>query len=166
MSHPKSSAPMLQFNLLSALSPGVMGHALKRHTLLSRSFLRAAANGMASAELLSFSARPQTWQELLALQQAVLAQLQQRQLEWMNGWFAWMRDYLTIREVNTLSKLAEQECNLAAQFVMLLQAQATDLIDLQENVEVNYGYWLSEVAASGLRRDDQQTLRPSKVTAA
>ena len=43
-----------------------------------------------------------------------------------------------------MSKLVEQEFNLVGQLVQLLSNQATNLATLQENVEVDYGYWVHE----------------------
>lgn len=134
--------------LISALAalphPLVIEHALKRYSLLSRQLTHAASNGLATAALLPFATRPQTWHELFQLQQAVLQQWQQLQQGWLRGWGAWLQEFARLKRVNTMSKLVEQEFNLAGQFLLLLQGQATDWANLQENVEVNYGYWLHE----------------------
>lgn len=128
--------------------PPAVEHLLKRHSLLSRQLAQATQHGWSTAALLPFATQPQTWQELLQLQQAVVQQLQQLQHGWINGWTAWLGEFGQLKRANTMSKLVEQEFNLVAQFVLLLQGQATDLTNLQENIEVNYGYWLSEQARS------------------
>lgn len=127
-------------------SAPVVGHLLQRHALLSRQLAQATQHGWASAAL-PFAARPQTWQELCDLQQAVLQQLQQLQQGWLQGWTAWLGEFGQLKRANTMSKLVEQEFNLAAQWLLLLQGQATDLTNLQENIEINYGYWLSQQTA-------------------
>lgn len=124
--------------------PPVVEHLLKRYSLLSRQLAQSAHNGWTSAALLPFSTGPQTWQELFQLQQVVLQQVEQLHQGWLSGWTAWLGEFAQLKRVNTMSKLVEQEFNLAAQFVLLLQGQATDWTSLQENIEVNYGYWLSE----------------------
>lgn len=126
----------------------VVEHLLKRYSLLSRQLTQNTHNGWTSAALLPFSTRPQTWQELFQLQQAVLQQVEQLHQGWLSGWTAWLGEFAQLKRVNTMSKLVEQEFNLAAQFVLLLQDQATDWTSLQENIEVNYGYWLSEKLSS------------------
>jgi hypothetical protein len=43
-----------------------------------------------------------------------------------------------------MSKLAEREGNIFGQAAQILCSQATDLVGLQENIAVDYGYWVSE----------------------
>jgi hypothetical protein len=47
------------------------------------------------------------------------------------------------RGANTMSKLVERESNIGVQFGQLLGAQLTDLVGLQENIEVDYSYWIN-----------------------
>jgi len=128
--------------------PPVVEHLLKRSSLLSRQLAQTAHNSWTTAALLPFAARPQTWQELFQLQQAVLQQVGQLHHGWTSGWTSWLGEFAQLKRVNTMSKLVEQEFNLVAQFVLLLQGQATDWTNLQENIEVNYGYWLHETLRS------------------
>lgn len=122
----------------------VVAHLLQRHALLSRQLAQATKHSWATATLQPLTTPPQTWQELFELQQAVLQQLQQLQQGWFQGWTAWLDEFGQLKRANTMSKLVEQEFNLAAQWLLLLQGQATDLTNLQENIEINYGYWLSQ----------------------
>lgn len=128
--------------------PLFIDYLQKRNSLLSRHLAQTAFNGWTAAARLSFSTRPKTWQELLELQQAVAQQVQQLHQGWMQGWAGWLGEFDQLKRVNTMSKLVEQEFNLAAQCLLLLQGQATDWTNLLENVEVNYGYWLSEQPGS------------------
>lgn len=128
--------------------PVAMQHALTLHTLMSGWLTRAANSGIAAVKLNPFAANPQTWGELLQLQGAVMQQLQQQQQDWLRGWAAWTQEAAQIKHVNTMSKLVEQEFNLVAQFVQLLSEQATNFVNLQENIEVNYSYWVSEELGS------------------
>lgn len=129
-------------------APPVVEHLLKRFSLVNRQLAQSAHHGWTSAALLPFAARPQTWQELFQLQQAVWQQMGQLQQGWTRGWTSWLEEFAQLKRVNTMSKLVEQEFNLAAQFLLLLQGQATDWTGLQENIEVNYGYWLHETVRS------------------
>ncbi|WP_051975315.1 hypothetical protein [Cupriavidus necator] len=61
---------------------------------------------------------------------------------------SWLQERARIRRANSVSKLMEQEFDLLARFVLLLSDQAVDLVTLQENVEVNTGYWLGQKAAA------------------
>lgn len=139
------SPPAAQASLAPPLA---IEHLLKRHSLLNRQLAQATHNSWNTAALLPFTTRLETWQELWQMQQAVLQQTQQMQQGWMQGWTAWLGEFGQLKRANTMSKLVEQEFNLVAQFVLLLQGQATDWTNLQENIEVNYGYWLSEQARS------------------
>lgn len=130
--------------LAANAKPLVVEHALKGYTLLGRQVANAAQNGWASAALLPLVAGPETWQELLELQQAVIRQAHELQQGWLRGWGQWLEQFGQLRRVNTLSKLLEEEFNLVGQCLTLLQGQVTDVATLQESVEVNYGYWLRQ----------------------
>lgn len=78
------------------------------------------------------------------MQQAVVERLTLQQQAWMQGWAAWNRERAEIRGANTVTKLVEQEFNLVAQIGQLLIDQTTNLIALQENIEVSYAYWLNQ----------------------
>ena len=68
----------------------------------------------------------------------------QQQQDWLRGWAVWNQERASIKGANTVSKLVEQEFNLMAQIGQLLLNQTTNLVALQENVEVAYAYWLNE----------------------
>lgn len=141
--------PMSRLAAVSAMPhPLLVEHALKRYTILNRWMSRAVNNSIASAKLAPLATHPQVWETIFRLQQAVLEQVQEQQLDWLHGWEAWLAELAQIKRVNTLSKLVEQEFNLAAQLVVFFQERATDLVKLQENVQVNYGYWINEQLGS------------------
>lgn len=144
MPHPNDPAPISHLASVAAPHPLIIEHTLKRVTLMSRRIMRAADAGIASAKLFTMAAHPQTWQVLFHLQQAILEQMQQQQKDWLSGWEDWLEEFAQIKRVNTMSKLVEQEFNLLAQFVLFLQERATSFVKLQENVEINYGYWINE----------------------
>jgi hypothetical protein len=46
-----------------------------------------------------------------------------------------------------MSKFVERECNIAGQAIALVMKQVTDIAGLEENIEVDYAYWVSEKLA-------------------
>ncbi|AXE33404.1 hypothetical protein [Chromobacterium phragmitis] len=110
-------------------------------TLFSNWLARSANNAVATLALLPGTAQPQTWQNLLQLNQAALQKWQQQQSVWIEHWTAWFGEAEKLRNANTLSKLLEQEFNLAMQAVQIVGNHSVNLSDLQENLEVNYGRW-------------------------
>ena len=128
----------------TAAAPAAMQQAQTLGLLLAQSFARSAANGAATAALLPLALRPAAGPELLELQFAVLQRLQQLQQDWWQGWTAWLDEFGQLRRANTLSEHLEQNYNLCEQFAALLKSQASDLTDLQENLEVDYGYWVAQ----------------------
>ena len=113
----------------------------KVDTLFSNWLARGLNNAGSTLALLPSAAQPQTWFSLFQLQQSALQKLQQQQNSWVEHWLGWLGEAEKLRNANTLSKLLEQECNLAMQAVQIVGNYAVNLSDLQENLEVNYGYW-------------------------
>jgi hypothetical protein len=111
--------------------------------LLAQSLARQACNTCTSAMLLPLLARPDASAEWLELQAAVVARLLQLQQGWAQGWTAWLSECGQSRGADTLSEHFEHFYNLAAQSGALLKDQAADLADLQDTVQVDYGYWLA-----------------------
>ena len=109
---------------------------------------RTAGSGIATAALLPWcldpQSRPQIWQELWQMQQAVTRQQFQMQNTWLQGWIALSDELTQARGANTMTKLVEQEFDLVAQWQALLRDQSTDVVRLLENLEVNYAYWVNE----------------------
>lgn len=117
--------------------------------LLSESALRSLRNAGASAALLPQLAQPDTGAEALELQAAVVQRLLDMQQAWWQGWVAWLEEFGQLRRADTLSEHIEQFYNLGAQFNDLLKAQGTDLVDLQDTVQVDYGYWVARKLGGG-----------------
>jgi hypothetical protein len=63
---------------------------------------------------------------------------------WIEDWQGWWSYSSQTRGVNTASKLAERQANIVAQMAQLLGEQFTDLVGLQENIEVDFAYWVSQ----------------------
>jgi hypothetical protein len=112
--------------------------------MLNRNALRLFHNSMSTAGMAAHFLEPETWEELLQMQSAILQRLEQQQRAWLEGCAILMQDYAQIKQANTLSKLVEKQCNLVTQWNQLLGDQATNLMGLQENIQVDYGYWASQ----------------------
>jgi hypothetical protein len=127
---------------------GATSHMCKATRLLGNWSARAAGTGFAATVLLPLRIKPRSWPdiwfELWQMQNAVWQRQRQLQDDWMQGWLAWANECTQARGANTMSKLVEQEFDLVAQWQELLSDQATDMVSLLENLEVNYAYWVSE----------------------
>lgn len=96
--------------------------------------MRLAARGLDSDEL----------KQLSDLQHSVLARFRVLGDGWMKDWQDWFRFATGMHGANTMSKLAEHETNIVCQATQMLGSQLSDLVSLQENIEVNYAYWLKQ----------------------
>jgi hypothetical protein len=115
-----------------------------RHSqLLGNLASRHQHNLGASLALLPALAHSHTWYSLAQLQAASLQKLIAQQDSWLAQWQGWLHSAGQLQQANTVSKLLEQEINLALRAVQIVGQQAVDLASLQENLEVNYGYWAS-----------------------
>lgn len=109
-------------------------------------------HGVANPGLLPLMFNAGSVAEVLDLQLAVLHRLQQLQEDWRQGWLLWLEELQQLGKVETLSEEVEQQYNLAEQFSALLKTQFTDLLELQDKIEVDCGYWAAQkmrAASSG-----------------
>jgi hypothetical protein len=116
--------------------------AFKAPALLGGWAQRAAGNCIDTGKLAALGMNPLTWGEFVHLQAALVERLLTQQQKWFEGYTAWGLQRTAIKGANTVTKLAEQEFNLAAQLYVLMAGQATDFIALLENADVAYAYWL------------------------
>jgi hypothetical protein len=121
-----------------------VAHAMTTNSLMNKYTARALNNGMLTAGLATHLMDPQVWNESLQLQAAVVQRLQEQHQDWLKGCAILIEDYAQVRQANTMSKLVEKQCNLMTQWSQLLTIQATNLMGLMENIEVDYGYWASQ----------------------
>ena len=119
-------------------------HFKKMSTLQQNRAERALANAAATVSLMARGLDSQTFAELLHLQKAAWTRLAELQEGWVEDWYGWLQYSDQAKGANTMSKLVERECNSVAQAVQLMGAQATSLVGLQENIEVDYSYWVNE----------------------
>ncbi len=137
----------------SAVRPTLAQHRSKpqsfpiRHVpALRNAQSRAWHNLQATWRLAPVSSAPATWMSLVALQQASAQKLLEQQNEWMNDWRDWWNTAQQLPRANTVSKLLEQEFDLALRMVQIYSNQAVNWANLQENFEVNYGHWAHQQA--------------------
>jgi hypothetical protein len=116
-------------------------HTQTANTLIKRRVGRTMRNCMSTVQLMPQLAQADTLDELLQMQSAVMRRLQQQNQAWIEGCAALVHDYTQIKQANTMTKLLEQQFNLFANFGQLMNAQITGLVGLQENIEVDFGYW-------------------------
>ena len=139
---PAASAPA------TATPPVALQHAAmhgqKAQLLLQQMLTRGMANQMATATVLPLQFDADTWNELVSMQLAVADRLSQQQRDWAQGVTEIVRDYSRLRLANTLSKFIEQEYNLGAQLGALMTSQVSQFVNLLENVQVDYGYWIAQ----------------------
>lgn len=124
--------------------PATVGNVVAAHNLLNNRAARLFNNGLISAGMAAYAMDSQVWEESLQLQTAVMQRLQEQNDNWLRGCAVLMQDYVQIKQANTMAKLVEKQFNLVTQWSQLLTNQATDLIGLLENIEVDYGYWVSQ----------------------
>ncbi|KQV59738.1 MULTISPECIES: hypothetical protein [unclassified Duganella] len=128
-----------------ALAP--LAVSMKANSLVQRQAARLLQNSMLSAGLASRFGDPQVWSEWLQLQAAIMQRLHQQNLDWRQGCAILAEDYALIRHANTMSKMAEKQGNFFSQWTLLLTNQASSLLELMENIHVDYGYWASQKTA-------------------
>jgi hypothetical protein len=122
-------------------------HFDKMRQIQSNWLARAIRNGAAAAQLWGRGLDARNLDELYGMNQASWQRLRDLQTGWAADWTAWLDYASTLKGANTTSKLVEREGNILAQAVAQINAQATDLAGLLENIDVGYSYWLQETLA-------------------
>jgi hypothetical protein len=129
-------------------APSATPLMLKTANLMGNWAARATGAGFATAALLPWRIDPQSWPqiwlELWQMQHAAWRRQSRLQDSWMQGWTAWTNEFTQARGANTMAKLVEQEFDLLAQWQELVSGQATDVVSLVENLEINYAFWVNE----------------------
>ncbi|WP_137936575.1 hypothetical protein [Chitinivorax sp. B] len=139
----------------------------RKNSVLGNTSTRAFHNLSATLSLLPFSMNPDIWIGLSGLQQATVQKLVLQQQDWLNNWHDWWHSTLQLSKANTTSKLFEQGFNLTARMVQIWGDQVVDMAELQENFEVNYGYWASQYLPHNAQPTTPpftQTLLPSNAS--
>jgi len=124
------------------------------HAATVRAFTRAhqLLGGWVSRSVISYVDSGRLWSsgmgfthagELYELNHAAVRRFRELQDEMLGECAAWGRQRAQIGGANTMSKLIEQEANLAGLIGQIFTDYLTNLVELQENIEVGYAYWLS-----------------------
>jgi hypothetical protein len=119
-------------------------HALRAAALQSDWATRAMHNASASAQVFSLGIDAESAEELLQMQHAAWERLFSLQSSWAQDWKNWIQYSDLIKGANTTFKFVEREGNILAQCVQLLSKQAADLMGLQENINVDYSFWINQ----------------------
>ena len=130
-------------------------HIVKAYTLLGGWIARETHVGLDTASLLAFGMDPKNWSkltqcptEILQMQGAAQQRLLLLQGDWSRDWIEWTRNCVQMNGANTMSKLLEQEFNLADRPGELLRSQTIDLVKFLDSFAVNYAYWIAEKSRS------------------
>jgi hypothetical protein len=119
-------------------------HFMKAGTLQTDRATRALHTVAAAAQLAASGIDPAMIGELSQMQIATIERMRALRDTWSRDWESWWHYAAQLGSSNTMSKLVERETNIFAQMGQLLGSQITDWMGLQENIEVNYAYWLKQ----------------------
>lgn len=84
------------------------------------------------------------WAEGLAIQAAVMQRLATQQAQWVQGLESIASEIGSLKKVNTLSKLMDQESDIGARLNALIMGQATSMMELMESVQISIGYLVAQ----------------------
>ena len=129
---------------LASSTPPILHYALRASALQRDWAARATGKASATAQVFALGIDAESLDEFVQMQLAVWQRLLALQSSWAQDWRLWIQYCDQIKGANTLSKLAEREGNIVAQLTQILSNQVTDLIGLQENIDVGYSYWIHE----------------------
>lgn len=130
-----------------ALASSVMApltHAMTTQRLMQKDATHLVNNGALSMALAARLWDPTVWSEWAQLQAAVVRRLCSQGQDWKNGCTILLEDYGQLQHANTMSKLLEKQSNLMSQSAELVTSQTTNFVALLENIDVDYGYWVSQ----------------------
>jgi hypothetical protein len=117
---------------------------MKRIELRCNWAARSMKNASATAQVFAHGMDIESWHELWQMQAAAWRRMHDLQSGWMEDWKNWLQYAAEVKGANTMTKLVEREGNISAQFVQLLGNQATDLMGLQENIQIDYAFWINQ----------------------
>lgn len=147
---PKDLAPLPAQPLPAAMPshlpmwPMPLLRAQKAQHLMQQVFARGMSNQCGTACMLPLQADAQTWQEWWSIQQAIARRVQAQHQTLIDGIAGVAENYAELKLANTLSKFIAQEMHIAADVNALITNQMTGWANLMENIQVDYGYWLSQ----------------------
>lgn len=84
------------------------------------------------------------WSECLAIQAAGMQRLATQRAHWVRGLEAIVTEIGSLKKVNTLSKLMDQETDISASLNALVMGQARSTMELMESIQINIGYLVAQ----------------------
>ena len=124
-----------------------VAHAVTLHSSLSLLAGRQSTQALqAAAALPALSFQPAAIDEGMAFAVAITQQFSTLQGQWMQGLIELGQEMGEMRQVNTVTKLVDQEMNLLQQGFSLVSSQMTATVRVMENIQVNVAWWLSRKA--------------------
>lgn len=133
---------------------GPLAHAQRAQAVQADHLRRAMQATAAGVQLAAYGFDAGTVAELLMMQAQIFNRVVALQKSWEQGWQGWAHYAGEVKGMNTASKLLERQCNIFGQATALLMRQMVDITGLQENISVDYTYWVSERLAE--KRAQQQ----------
>lgn len=108
---------------------------------------RSTAEGMKAVQLFAQTQDKDKWRalrdELVAMNAEATTRFSEFQKGWTKGWMEWVAESSRPKTANTASKLVSQEFDVMSQALILLGLQSTGFVELMENINISYGYWLN-----------------------
>ncbi|GJJ04546.1 hypothetical protein RugamoR64_50840 [Duganella rhizosphaerae] len=121
-----------------------LAHAMTTQRLVQKDATHLVNNGAMTMALVTKLWNPTVWSEWTQLQAAIAQRLYDQNQDWHKGCAILVEDYGQLKQANTMSKLLEKQGNLVSQSAALLTSQTTNFVALLENIDVDFGYWMSQ----------------------
>jgi hypothetical protein len=123
---------------------GPLAHMRRAQAVQSDHLRRATQAMAASLQLAAYGFDAATVAEISMMQAEIFNRVVALQKSWEQGWAGWAHYASEVKGMNTASKLLERQCNIFGQATALLMRQMVDITGLQENISVDYTFWVSE----------------------
>ncbi|MCY0965885.1 hypothetical protein [Parathalassolituus penaei] len=120
------------------------GHLNSGQKSFNRMLLNSWQNQMQTGEVLCSRHLnlKEIGDDMVAFQKAIVDRMTEQQVALLEGIKDIQDEYCEYQETNTLTKLMDNNCNIAGQMMALAQSQMTGWAQLLDNIQVDYGYWL------------------------
>lgn len=125
----------------------MLGHFEKAAKIQADWLGRNATESMKAVQLFANTQNQDKWRalrdELFAMNTEATRRFSEFQKDWTKGWMEWVAESSQPKTANTASKLVSQEFDVMSQALILLGLQSAGFVELMENINVSYGYWLN-----------------------
>lgn len=124
----------------------------KLSLMMTQFAVRGIGHGAVGAAVVPMRFDHEVFNDLLAMQGAILQRCVEEQQGWFDGLAAIAECYTQSRRANTLSKAFEQEYDIMSRLGALMADRSASWLDLLENIQVDYAYWVTELARPSVTR--------------